>query len=507
VEDLDASYSQLEEMNRTLEHKVQSRTAELATKNRDMRLVLDNVDQGFITLSASGVMAIERSRVVSDWFGSGKTALAFWDFLAPHSRAFALDFHLAWDQVADGFLPLEVTMDQLPGQLTLPDKTFSLRYLPFVREGEFEGVLVVIADVTEKLLREREEAEQSELMQGFKRLMLDRSGFSNFLRDASEMIDLICGPEPKELVQLKRTLHTLKGNSAVMGLVVVARLCHALEDQLAEDGEMSPETIEELSARWAAIRGHIAAFAGIDKQRVIEVPQAEYAALVSRLSSETHSDLLNQILSWQLEPISKSFERLAEQARALARRLGKGDLNVVIEGAGVRIDPDTWSSFFSSVVHVVRNAIDHGIEQPAEREAVGKSPAGTILFKAITGPNSLTLEIADDGKGIDWEAIASKAKELGIPARTHHQLLDALMRDGVSTKGEVSDLSGRGIGMGALLQRVRDMDGTIDVRSSRGAGTTWIIQFPWNPSAIPTVRMRRSVLPPKGASRAPTGLR
>ncbi|MGC4068128.1 MAG: HAMP domain-containing protein [Polyangiaceae bacterium] len=497
VEDLDASYSQLEEMNRTLEQKVQLRTAELATKNRDMRLVLDNVDQGFVTLSSKGVMALERSKVVDDWFGPSQSATPFWEFLSPHSRAFALDFRLAWDQVTDGFLPLEVAMDQLPSRLAGPEKTFSLRYLPFMRDGELDGVLVVIADITERLLKEREEAEQNELMQGFKRLMLDRSGFSIFLREASEMIQLVCGTQAKDPVLLKRTLHTLKGNSAVMGLVVVARLCHTLEDQIAENGEMAAETVDELAARWSAIREHISAFAGIDNQRVIEVPQSEYAALVSRLSTETHGELLNQILSWQLEPITKPFERLAEQARALSRRLGKGELNVVIDGAGVRLDPDTWSPFFSTLVHVVRNAIDHGIESQAEREASGKSPIGTLVFKASTGPGHLVLEIGDDGKGINWEAIAAKAKSLGIPARSHQELLDALMRDGVSTKTDVSDLSGRGVGMGAFLQRVRDMEGKIDVRSSKGTGTTWIIQFPWNPSAIPTVRVRKSGAPPR----------
>lgn len=495
VEELDASYSQLEEMNRTLEQKVQVRTAELATKNRDMRLVLDNVDQGFITLSSDGVMARERSKVVDDWFGSSESTTKFSEFIAPHSRSFGLEFKMAWDQVIDGFLPFEVTIDQLPTRLNLANKSFSLRYLPFLRDQEMEGVLVVIADITEKLLKEREEAEQSELMQGFKRLMLDRSGFSAFLRDASAMIEQIRVPEEMSPVSLKRTIHTLKGNSAVMGLVVVARLCHTLEDQIAENGKMSPETLQELVMRWNAICEHIATFAGTDKQRVIEIPQTEYAALVSRLSVDTHGELLNQLLAWQLEPVTKPFERLAEQARALASRLGKGEINVVIEGGDVRLDPDSWSPFFSTLVHAVRNAIDHGIEEPEIREQHGKPRVGTIHLKAIKSENALTLEVGDDGRGIDWDAIAARAKSKGLSFATHQQLVAAMMTDGVSTKLEVTDTSGRGVGMGALLQRVEAMDGTIDVRSTRGKGTTWYIRFPWNPTAIPTVRMRRSVTP------------
>ena len=383
VEELDASYSQLEEMNRTLEQKVQDRTAELATKNRDMRLVLDNVDQGFVTLSMHGVMAVERSRVVDVWFGENRSAVAFWQFLEPYDRLFAHEFELAWQQVEEDFLPLEVTLDQLPTRIAYGKTTFSLRFLPFYYQGEADGVLVVIADITEKLQKEREEAEQNELMQGFKRLMLDRSGFSNFVKESSEMIEQIRTPEGRDPVILKRTLHTLKGNSAVMGLSVVARLCHLLEDQLAENGHMAKDTLEELSGRWIAILGHIAAFTGVEKQRIIEVPHSEYAALVSRLSTETQGEILNQLLSWQLEPITKPFERLAEQARALAHRLGRGEVNVAIDGGGVRLDPETWSPFFSTLVHVVRNAIDHGIEPSAERLRAGKPAVGTLRLKAV----------------------------------------------------------------------------------------------------------------------------
>jgi two-component system chemotaxis sensor kinase CheA len=495
IEDLDASYRQLEELNRTLEQKVQARTAELVTMNRDMRLVLDNVDQGFVTLSMQGVMAAERSLVVDEWFGVNRAPITFWEFIAPISHSFALDFQIGWSQIVDDFLPLEVVLDQLPARIAYENKTYSLRFLPFFKEGVAEGILVVIADITERLLKEREEAEQAELMQGFKRLMLDRSGFLIFVREASEMLELIKTPNACDTVVLKRTLHTLKGNAAVMGLLVVARLCHLLEEQLSENGRMSNATIGELSARWVAIVEHIAIFTGGDRPRVIEIPQSEYAALVSRLSTETHGELLDQVLSWQLEPVTKAFERLAEQARALAHRLGRGEINVSIEGGGVRLDPDSWAPFFSALVHVVRNAIDHGIESVEERVRAGKPAVGSLRLKAETGSESLILEVGDDGRGIDWPSIAEKATVLGMSVKTQHDLEKALFCDGLSTKREVTDVSGRGIGMSVVYQRVRDMDGTIDVRSVRGAGTTWIIRFPWDSKAIPTVRARASTHP------------
>ncbi|HMA94652.1 MAG TPA: ATP-binding protein, partial [Polyangiaceae bacterium] len=413
-----------------------------------------------------------------------------------HSMEFAMAFRLGWDQVIDGILPLEVAIEQLPQQLSVGPRVFSCRFLPLYREQEFDGALLVIADITEKLAKEREEAEQNELMQGFKRLMLDRSGFFAFHREATTMLETIAAAGSLDTVSLKRTLHTLKGNSAVMGLVVVARLCHQLEDQLEEDGELSRETVDDLMQRWTTITEHVSSFAGLDKPRVIEVPQSDYAAMVSRLSADpAASDVLNQLLQWQLEPIDRAFERLAEQGRALAKRLGKGELSVVVEGNGIRLDAEAWTPLFSSLVHMVRNAIDHGIESAAERANANKPANGTLYLRAEAGADWLSLEIADDGRGIDWDAVAAKARERGLPHHTKKDLGNVLLTDGFTMAKAVTDTSGRGVGLSAVKQRVEAMNGTLDVRSTNGKGTTWVIRFPWSPNAVPATRLRRSVHP------------
>jgi HAMP domain-containing protein/HPt (histidine-containing phosphotransfer) domain-containing protein len=484
VEELDGSYRALEQMNRTLEHKVEVRTLELAVKNRDMQLVLDNVDHGFITLATDGTMLGERSRLVSTWFGESTGAVAFWDYLNVTSRGFAVALRLGWAQMRDGFLPLEVCMTQLPERLTNGTRTWSFRYLPFFKDNEMEGVLVVVADVTEQLAREREDAEQTELMQGFKKLMLDRSGFTSFLREAGAMVEEITSRRAgADIASVKRTLHTLKGSSGMMGLTVVARLCHTLEDQIAEDGKMREETVSDLASRWAAIGDHVARFVGTGGQRVIEIPESEYTALVSRLSrNERQEDVLHQVLSWQLEPASRSLQRLADQAKALSRRLGKGELDVEVIGAGVRLDPDVWGLFFSELSHVVRNAVDHGFETVEERQAKGKTLRHTLLLRAEVVSDALTFEVTDDGRGIDWNKIKASAKARGLPHANQAQLLAALCSDGVTTRDGVTDISGRGVGMAAFRRRVEALRGRLEVRSSQGVGTSWFVRFPWPPA-------------------------
>jgi two-component system, chemotaxis family, sensor kinase CheA len=378
-------------------------------------------------------------------------------------------------------MPLEVCLSQMPEQLTQGTRTWSFRYLPFQRDGELEGVLMVVADVTDRLAHERDEAEQGELMQGFKKLMLDRSGFTNFLQEATLMVTQIVSPTATaDMSALKRTLHTLKGNAGVMGLTVVAQLCHALETQLAEEATMTERTLSELRSRWSSITTHVHGFVGPTGQRMIEIPELEYAALVSRLSTtDRTSEVLRQLLSWQLEPAQKALLRLGEQAKSLGRRLGKGEIELEIGGQNVRLDPQQWAPFFSELVHVVRNAVDHGLESTGERQALGKPSYGSLTLRAKVDADTLTFEITDDGRGIDWTSIAEKARELGMPHTSQAELLEALCADGITTRDDASEISGRGMGMASFRARVRAMNGRLEVRSAKGVGTSWFVRFPW----------------------------
>jgi two-component system chemotaxis sensor kinase CheA len=480
VEELGTSYRNLEDMNKNLEQKVAARTVELADKNRDMRLVLDNVDQGFVTLSPEGVMALERSRQVGAWFGEADGARTFWQYVARTNEAFAAAFELAWSQLADDFLPISVCLEQLPARLTSSERTWSFRYLPFYRAERLEGVLVAIADITERLAREREDAEHADLMSAFKHFVQDRTGFEVFLAESSELVTAICEHRlDDDPVRLKRALHTLKGTSGSMGLSAIAETCHAAESELAEGEHVSSALLLALGMRWQSLLDHLTS-SGLRRARSVEIPERDYAELIALVANGAapRRDIALKLAAFQAEPVEKAFHRLGDQALALARRFGKGDLRVVVDPGGVRLDYERFGAFFGELVHVVRNAVDHGIERPEERVQAGKTPNGTLTLTAAIERGELRLEIGDDGAGIDWESIRRAAKARGLPHRTDADLLDALCQDGVTTRTEVTTVSGRGVGMAALKQRVLALHGTLDVASVRGRGTTWILRFP-----------------------------
>jgi HAMP domain-containing protein/HPt (histidine-containing phosphotransfer) domain-containing protein/two-component sensor histidine kinase len=474
VEELSRSYRELEEMNRTLEHKVEERTLALAGRNRDMRVVLDNVDQGFVTLSMDGTMATERSAVVDRWFGSGNGK--FWQYLAATSPDFAISFEIGWDQLVADELPYEVALDQLPSRLNENGRSFSFRYLPLLKGDRVEGVLVVVADITDRLQREREEAELGEMMEAFRRLMLDRKGFVAFSNEAAGMVLQVCSPDAGNDPNLRRNLHTLKGNAAQMGLKVVAHLCHRLEDELATGDGMQSQGL--LAERWRALTEHVTQLIGDGGRQAIEVSPTDYAALVRTLTRDGKSAALSELLTWRLEPAARPLGRLAEQARQLAMRLGKDDLNVEVQAGSVRLDPEVYGPFFSSLVHLVRNAVDHGIESAEERTSSGKPPIGKMIFKVQTRADEVSFEISDDGRGIDWSGIAELGTSLGLPSGTRAERLALLCRDGLTTRSDVSETSGRGVGMSAIKQRIDAMRGRLEVDSSK-AGTKWTIVLPW----------------------------
>jgi chemotaxis protein histidine kinase CheA len=143
-------------------------------------------------------------------------------------------------------------------------------------------------------------------------------------------------------------------------------------------------------------------------------------------------------------------------------------------------------------VHVVRNAVDHGWESPEERRAAGKSSQPKLRLGAYMQAQDLTIELEDDGRGIDWDAIRRAADERGMPARTQSDLTAALLSVGVSGREEVGPLSGRGVGMSAVQARVEQFAGRIEVSSRRGEGTCWRLSFP--ASSLMRQKVPRAIL-------------
>jgi two-component system chemotaxis sensor kinase CheA len=205
---------------------------------------------------------------------------------------------------------------------------------------------------------------------------------------------------------------------------------------------------------------------------------AEVSDRIARLVSEMQAE----VIASRMTPVGEVLERFPRLVRDLARDLGKR-IRFEVEGGEIELDRSILDEIGPPLLHLVRNAADHGIERPEDRLAAGKAEEGRILLSAGRERNTVALRLSDDGRGIDREAILAKARregavDPGADALPDDLLLRVLARPGFSTAQAVSGVSGRGVGVDVAVTRVRALGGTIEVRSELGRGTTFTIRVP-----------------------------
>jgi len=191
-------------------------------------------------------------------------------------------------------------------------------------------------------------------------------------------------------------------------------------------------------------------------------------------------DLQQAVMSIRMMPMEFVFSRFPRVVYDVAGRLGK-KVNLRTHGQETELDKELIELLIDPLTHVVRNAIDHGIESPQERERSGKAEAGTLSMRATHRGGSVIIEVSDDGRGLDRERIIAKARELGFPVEeswTDVQVWDLIFEAGFSTAKEVTNLSGRGVGMDVVRRNIGSLGGAVSVSSKKGQGTTITIQLP-----------------------------
>jgi len=467
----------LRQVNESLEQRVRDRTRELAGRNRELRLVLDTVDQALLTVDLQGRLAPERSRTADAWFGAYTDSPKFVEHVAADER-FRVLFALGLEGLREDMLPRELCLAQMPTRLERGARQFDCRYLTVEEHGELLGLLLVIDDVTEHLARAREDAAQRELLAAFVALMRDRNGFSMFCDESERILEELMR-ESTDRAKQKRLLHTFKGNAATMGLQLLFEICHIAETELAR-GESCQQSLRRLGARWTEIRHTLRGVAAEQLRSAIEISEQDIASLQARAGSGMSAlELVDEIRRLRWESSERHLGRLAQHAQALAARLGKAALEVEIDADDARLEPGRWAPFWSEVVHVVRNAVDHGIEDADERATAGKPRAGKLrLATRRVGGSGYRVEVEDDGRGIDWQAIRERCAQRGRPLSTRADLVEAMLSPDFSTRDQVTDTSGRGMGLASLANVVRELGGHVEVTSETGQGSRWVIAFP-----------------------------
>jgi two-component system chemotaxis sensor kinase CheA len=193
------------------------------------------------------------------------------------------------------------------------------------------------------------------------------------------------------------------------------------------------------------------------------------------------SQLQETIMDIRMLPIRTVFDRFPRLVRDLAKSQGK-EVELIIEGEATRVDKAIIDEIGEPLVHMIRNSVDHGIEPPAERTRNGKTPTGTILLSAAQESNQVVVTIMDDGRGIDPAHVKRVARERGLLKRddqlSDREAIQLIFSEGFSTAAEVTDVSGRGVGLDVVLKAIERLNGLVEAESIPGVGTKFIIQLP-----------------------------
>ncbi|MCR9164960.1 MAG: ATP-binding protein [bacterium] len=168
---------------------------------------------------------------------------------------------------------------------------------------------------------------------------------------------------------------------------------------------------------------------------------------------------------------------MARRARQLAGKLDK-TLEIQIDVPPLRLARERWGSLWTACIHLITNAVDHGIEPADAREAADKQPNGQLSLSAHDLDGEVVIRVRDDGRGIDWARVSEKAEALGLPAKGKSALQDALFATGMSTRDNVTTTSGRGVGLSALAAEAHALGGRIEVESTLGEFTEFRIRVP-----------------------------
>jgi chemotaxis protein histidine kinase CheA len=499
---------QVEERTRELRESLDSLNAmhqqlsavnmENQTHLQQVQTLLDNTGQGFLTCNQALEIHPSFSKECLQIFNTDTLTGSIVDLFAKDQPSLHALFTDVLSEVLEPTqAPMMVTtyLSLLPAELTFFDRLYHIEY----KRLAVDTLMVILSDITEKTKLAKALQQQQE-QANFIVYALNHPdevrqvllSFQHFLQGVVIAQQSFCSAT--ELTELYRQIHTFKSLLAQIRCPALPSTLHAVEERLQGYQESAPQqiTVQELlpvegidSQLQAALQilerqlpAHL-----FERDPHLPLPRRLHQDVVDFLESH-HSVLAQQLREVQFQRFSSLLKPHFEMAQMLAQSQGKLLSAIRFEGEDPKVDAEYYQPFFQVLVHLFRNAIDHGIEAPSERNACGKPAVASIRCQLQRQGESLKLTISDDGRGIALEQVRQKALALQLLNQqeaeqwSSEQIAQCIFADALSTKAEVNLVSGRGIGLAAVKQQLANFDASIRVTSQPGKGCTFAILLP-----------------------------
>lgn len=497
--ELQKAQKDLENYSKNLEKMVEERTAEIRELNTLMSGLLDSLSQGFFVFDREGRCLDFSSKACETVVESKPNTRPVWEVLKLPNKDVEGFKKWATTLFAE-MLPFE---DLAPlGPQSYPHsegRHIHLDYFPLMSDAGMQGVITVATDITNLVEAQNEAEREREHAKMILNLVSRRQNLLRFTKDTEvllEQLKRITSAEPKswDPDDLFRVLHTLKGGFATFNALEATTATHDAETLLSElRHEFKPETAHALAAKAKEIAASYEKFLTQAKQiigaqhfrpeRTVELPLPELQSFYQALQASKDPVSLAESFYFRhaLVPVGEFFKDYDGVARSLAEKLEKGLAPLTFEGESLPILPEVYSELFSTLIHVYRNAVDHGIEPMQDRLNKGKPAEGHIHTKFTRDGAVLRIEVVDDGGGIDPAKIRARLAKAGKDAspETDDQVIQHVFDPSFSTKEAVTEVSGRGVGMDAIKFAAEKLGGHCQVHSEKDKGTRLLIEVPW----------------------------
>lgn len=503
-----AMASKIEELMEQVAEKV--RIEKELEKKAAIQMILDNLDEGFMTFDVEGTIQEGVSKAAVEFFGSEIQGQPVSDVLRlPAEKSAEIK---EWVKILfEQALPFEDLKELGPKVYNgLADRHIEIDYRAVRGANEtMERVILVARDKTvERTLRAKAETE-AELVKFVIGILRDRSSFVTYVNDTRRNLTGLTSETAKDLSQMDmkllfRLMHSIKGSSASFNVLPVSRIAHTLEDELAKISvsgnrqqleALMPavkqgiiditKTFEDFLKKHRHITGPLDKSVGRERSFPVTRLRESEAVLREKLGADaTIARWFHE--NYVLERLDEVFGRFEATVTQVAEMQHKG-VNFVVVPTDLKVDADAFAPLLEAMVHAFRNAVDHGIEAPEERKSKKKAERGRIRVsfeRAGTDGSFLRWNVEDDGRGINPEIIAKVAiarkvvDAQKIATMKPEEIMQLVFAPGFSSKTEVTETSGRGVGLDAIKDAATALGGATWVESAMGVGTRLVVVVP-----------------------------
>lgn len=482
---------------------------ELAAKSGRLAGLLDNSGQGFLSFGPDLRVEAESSRECRTMLDTEPAGRNIAELFQPDNPAEAkrLAANLQRIFTTEDDFKRDTLLTLLPGRFAFNGRQLEIAY----RLINPKLIMLIITDITEKLRLEAQVAEEQTRLRLIVTAATESAELFEVLDDyrkfgRQDLPRLLAAADEPALAEIYRQVHTFKGLFGQMEFIYLPDALHEFESELRQYKESATarpnpdELVGRLQQADAALERDLAILRDtlgesffarrgrleLDPEDVAMLEQLADRLLHAKgpaLDSADTRALLQRLKQLRYVPFGHLLAGYAKAAGRLAQRQEKELAPVGIEDHGLRVPPEVYAPFAKSLVHLFRNAVDHGIETPEERWESDKEEEGHINCRAWAEGDGIVLEIADDGRGLDVEAIRGKAVEKGLlaaeaPGLEPEELYRLIFTDEFSTKQTADAMSGRGVGLAAVRMETQRLGGEIEVESTPGAGTIFRFRLP-----------------------------